>query len=128
MPLERFVGKSVEFGVSDPWDFGEKYGAGPFKATIEAVAKNEVLLSLPILMEYGGLKFDKLVATARNSEHRLEDLAKGDTVQINLTPVSNDIVFQPDEIARNREITPGSPFHAAASWRGWSFVGGMVFH
>lgn len=124
MGVEQIVGRKLSFGVSEPWDFGEKCGTGPFTAIAEAVVKDMLLLRLSEPIEYEGLKIEFLVATARHRGESLENLVSGSTIAIDLTPVARNVVLQPHE-AEKLGIEPGSPFHAAASWRGWGLTGGV---
>jgi len=124
MNIRGFVGKSVIFHVSDPWDFGEKNGCGPFIASVVDTTESDILIHLNKPFNYQGLTIDHMVVTTRHVGEVFGDLTQSIAISVNFTPVSDHVKLQEHE-AVERGYTHGSPFHVAASWRGWGLTGDM---
>ena len=114
--LDRFIGRQVVFGVSEPWDFSTEHGVGPFPALVKAASQDALLLELPALISYKGVRFDYLVATPRHVDKDLSQATDMVAIPANLTPV-------PAETIKGNE--PLEFFKAATAWRQWHLVGGL---
>ena len=103
----------VQFGVSDPWEFGEQNGQGPFSAAIEDSAGDLLLLRLDAPIVFEGLSVTHFVASPRHAHTGFSEIGRGRAVPANLTPV----------VPAPR--TTRAAFDDARSWRGWHLIGGV---
>lgn len=118
----QWIGNKITFLVSDPWDFCTQYGEGPFLGIIEDANVEALLVKVATVFVYEGLTFDSLVVKPRHLDSPLLDLGRSGVLLVNMIPVSSSTRLQ-DQVGKQYGYLPGSPFHMAASWRGWSLVG-----
>lgn len=114
--LMNLIGSKVTFGVSDPWDFYVEHGDKTYSAIVNAVASELLLLELTVPLQYKGVIFKYLVATARHADKSFADITTSHAVPVNLIPA----ILQEDADANADNL-----FKAAASWRGWDLIGGL---
>jgi hypothetical protein len=110
--LHNLVGQQVVVSVSDPWEFCSQHGTGPFTTTVRAVRPDKLLLSFAGALTYRGVVFDRVVATARHADGRLDTITSHDGVAMNLTPVSS----------QSSSVDAHDGFERAAQWRGWHLI------
>jgi len=85
----------VNLIVSDPWEFGTEHGTGPFTGRIVHVGSSAsgdvaVLLRLDDPLSFKGESLQCFIATPRLEEDKLENLADGAQVNVNLTRITED--------------------------------------
>ena len=56
----------VSIFVSDPWEFGTACGVGPFCGEIADRREGRLLVRLCIGIEYGGVQYEGVIASARH--------------------------------------------------------------
>lgn len=111
-----WIGKSVVFGVSDPWEFSKECGDGPFQAEVIDAEEGALALRLSKPLRFRGIEVGVLVATPRHADEGFSLVVKGEDIPINLTP---------GDVKHWNEGETLDPFLAAAKWRSWHLVGGL---
>jgi|GEM_PF-3590698 len=115
--LGKLVQSKVVFGVSDPWDFYTEHGDQEYSAIVKAVSSELLLVELTVSLQYKGVVFKHLVATARHEDKSLADMTTSHAVPVNLVPA----ILQ----EKTADANTDDLFHAAASWRSWHLIGGL---
>ena len=81
--LVNFIGSEVTFGVSDPWAFYTSHGDQEFSAIVKAALSELLLVELTRPLEYKGVVFKHLVASARHSDKSVADIVSTEYENIN---------------------------------------------
>ena len=84
--FERFIGSTVSFGVSDPWEFYEEHGDQNYSAIVKAASGKLLLLELMVPIHHKGTVCKYFVAAARHADKSLADMTTSHAVPVNLTP------------------------------------------
>ena len=116
------VDSEVDICISDPWEFGTENGCGPFQAVIVDMAFSEVwshevlFVHLSEALEYKGMTFDLLVASARHGST--------DQAIVGLMRGGGDMPanFLPVPIQREDGV---GPMEFVEQWRGWGLIGSI---
>jgi hypothetical protein len=102
MDTSSLTGMNVSLVVSDPCEFGEEHGNGPFTGKILGVGtdywahrynsgeKEALLLQLAIPLSLEGVMCEYFIVTSRHKTEQLGSLSNGDEVQCALTRISKE--------------------------------------
>ncbi|HEX8218698.1 MAG TPA: hypothetical protein VF914_05735 [Chloroflexia bacterium] len=96
------AGMNVSFVASDPWEFGEEHGNGPFAGKIlrvgtdywakqyNSVEKEALLLQLAIPLTFEGVMYEYFIVTSRHETEQVGSLSDGAEVHCALTRISKE--------------------------------------
>lgn len=96
------TGMNVSIVVSDPWEFGEEQGNGPFTGKILGVGpdywareynsgeKEALLLQLAFPLTFEGVMCEYFIVTSRHETEQVGSLSNGAEVHCALTRISKE--------------------------------------
>lgn len=82
MDRDSLIGRNLILMVSDPWDFGEEHGVGPFEVIVERISETHVFLKVVHPWVYMNILWEYLVGTGRHGP--LAAVLTGEKVSVNL--------------------------------------------